>query len=145
MRTEFWDGVTLMRRLYNQSMEPVCAQLEMTRTEMDVLLFLANNPEFDTARDIVEQRMLTKSHVSASLASLEERGYLERGHHPGNRRTVHLKLLPAAEAAVEAGRQAQRRYFTAAFRGISPEETEQMERTFLKIAANVRELLWEES
>ncbi len=144
MRTEFWDGAALMRRLYNQSMEPVCCQTGLTRTEMDVLLFLANNPEFDTARDIVEQRMLTKSHVSASVSTLEERGYLERNYRPGNRRTVHLRLLPASAPAVEAGRHAQERFFKAAFRGISPEEIQRMSAVFSKITTNVREILWEE-
>ena len=32
-----------------------------------ILLFLANNPEYDTASEIVRVRQLTKSHVSASI------------------------------------------------------------------------------
>ncbi len=144
MQMEFWEGIGLMRKLYQQSVEPVCTCFSMTRTELDVLLFLANNPVFDTARDIVEQRKLTKSHVSSSLADLEERGYLERSFQRGDRRTAHIRLLPAAEAAVSAGRQAQLRFFTAVFRNLSSEEAEAMEKTFRKITDNVREILREE-
>lgn len=144
MRAGFFDAVGLMRQLYNRSLESVCIKFGMTRMELDVLLFLANNPEFDTASDIVELRGLSKSHVSTSVAGLEKRGYLERNHRSGNRRTVHLKLKADAEAAVEAGRLAQRRFFTVAFRGISLEDREAMERSFEKMAENVREILWEE-
>lgn len=144
MQMEFWEGIGLMRKLYQQSVEPVCTCFSMTRTELDVLLFLANNPVFDTARDIVEQRKLTKSHVSSSLADLEERGYLERSFQRGDRRTANIRLLPAAEAAVSAGRQAQLRFFTAVFRNLSSEEAEAMEKTFRKITDNVREILREE-
>ena len=56
MQMEFWEGVGLMRKLYQQSVEPVCTRFSLTRMELDVLLFLANNPDFDTARDIVVRR-----------------------------------------------------------------------------------------
>lgn len=144
MQMEFWEGVGLMRKLYQQSVEPVCTRFSLTHMELDVLLFLANNPDFDTARDIVERRKLTKSHVSSSLSGLEERGYLERSFQPGDRRTAHIRLLPEAAAAAEAGRQAQHRFFAAIFRDISSEEAGAMERTFRKITDNVRKLLREE-
>lgn len=145
MRAEFWNGMSLLKRLYSQSMEPVCTRYGITRMELDVLLFLANNPEFDTATDIVEQRRLTKSHVSSSVASLEERGYLERVFYPGNRRTAHLKRTSLSEVLVSEGRQAQRLFFSSIFSGFSPEEIEELERSFIKIACNVRGLLKEES
>lgn len=75
---EFWDHLFLFKRLYDQTMDPIAQQWDLTRMELDILLFLANAPAYDTAADIVERRRLTKSHVSVSIHSLIRRGWLER-------------------------------------------------------------------
>ena len=49
--------------------------------EFNILLFLANNPEFDTAARITKKRAFTKSHVSMSVRSL------------GRARTAHWGIL----------------------------------------------------
>ena len=56
-----------MGKLYTRMELEVCARHGLTRLETDILLFLANNPAYDTAKDIVEVRMIAKSHVSASI------------------------------------------------------------------------------
>ena len=65
-----WDYFTHARTLellYHKLQSPVLARYQMTQIELDVLLFLANHPGLDTAKDIVEIRRLTKSHVSAAV------------------------------------------------------------------------------
>ena len=59
----------LSKRYARMELE-VCAKHGLTRLETDILLFLANNPGYDTARDIVAVRMIAKSHVSASVETL---------------------------------------------------------------------------
>ena len=58
--------------------------------ELDILLFLANNPSFDTATDIIEVRYLSKSQVSFSIKLLEQWGYLRKEYLGCNRKTAHL-------------------------------------------------------
>lgn len=41
-------------------------------------MFLHNNPQYNTAADIVKVRKSTKSHVSISLKDLEGKGMVER-------------------------------------------------------------------
>lgn len=141
---EFWTNISLIQRLYNQFLESVCTSHRITRVELDVLLFLANHPWVDTATGIVEQRRLAKSHVSSAVAGLEKRGCLERSYQNGNRRTVHLRLLPAADPLVADGRAAQRAFFDAVFYGFSREEIEGMENQFSRITENVRRKFGEE-
>ena len=43
-------------------------------------MFLHNNPQYNTAADIVKVRKSTKSHVSTSLKDLEGKGMVERIH-----------------------------------------------------------------
>ena len=126
-----------MRRLYSRMLTPLLERYRLTQLEMDILLFLANNPERDTARDMVELRHLAKSHVSAGVDSLVRRGLVERFFREGNRKVIHLRLLPAAEEMVEAGREVQRRYAGSLFRDFTPEERRQLYALLERIAGNV--------
>ena len=44
---EFWDHLFLFKRLYDQTMDPIAQQWDLTRMELDILLFLANAPAYD--------------------------------------------------------------------------------------------------
>lgn len=119
----FWEHQTAVKNVYARCVSEVCEHHGLTRVELDVLLFLANNPEHDTARDIVELRYLHKSQVSMALKNLEERGFLRGEYAAGNRKTVHLRLLEgAAQAAVADGRAAQEKFVSILLRGLEPEE-----------------------
>ena len=62
-----------MEKLYSALFSPLLERCGLTQLEADILMFLANNPEYDTARDIVEKRRLAKSHVSVGVDALAER------------------------------------------------------------------------
>ena len=55
-----------LKHLYDRLLAEAPGAGDFTRNELDVLLFLANHPGLDTARDISELRGLTKSHVCKS-------------------------------------------------------------------------------
>ena len=132
----FWDDMAAMRSLYSAQLDAVGREFGLTRVELDILLFLANNPQFDTATDIVERRCISKAHVSQSVKSLEQRGYLERRYAGDNRRTIHLHLLEGAQSAVDAGRKAQARSFAAMLDGFSEAEREQLRSYLSRISDN---------
>ena len=70
----YFDTMARAQKGYARLLEPICKKWELTRNELDVMLFLANNPDYDRAVDIVNHRGLAKSHVSMSVTSLENRG-----------------------------------------------------------------------
>lgn len=76
MTEGFWDKVLLLKGLYDQTLDPVAQRWKLTRMELDLLLFLHNNPDHATAAEAVRLRRWTKSHVSAAAHSLEEKGLL---------------------------------------------------------------------
>ena len=132
----FWDDMAAMRSLYSVQLDAVGREFGLTRVELDILLFLANNPQFDTATDIVERRRISKAHVSQSVKSLEQRGCLERRYAGDNRRTIHLHLLECAQAAVDAGRQAHARCLAALLDGFSEVEKELFRSYLSRISDN---------
>lgn len=135
---DFWDQIFLFKRFYDQVMEPVTQRWGLTRMELDILLFLANAPAYDTAADIVERRRLTKSHVSVSIQSLIRRGWLERTYYPGNRKSAHLRLLPPSAPAVADGQAAQTALRVQLSQGMSAEERAALESAFARIGENLR-------
>lgn len=123
--------------LYTTIVSPVCEKHGLTYMEFTVLMFLANNPQFDTASDIVKYRHLTKSHVSMSIRSLENKGLLKGEHHEPNRRTIHLTVLDAAAKIVSDGREAQHSFGKILFSGFSDFEYNQLTSFMKKIDENI--------
>ena len=81
-----------VKKIYELMLKRVTKVYSMTKNEIDVLLFLANNEGYDTAKEIVELRSLSKSHVCKSIGSLSERGFLLEEKDERDKRCVHLKL-----------------------------------------------------
>ena len=144
MLFDLWDGLSLFKKIYDQSLEPVCKKYQLTRMELDILLFLANNPGYDTAKDIIERRRLTKSHVSMSLKDLERRDLVQNEYSPGNQKTAHLKLSSASIQMVAEGQQAQKKFFQTVFRDFNPEDVSRMEDYFERMRKNMQNALKEE-
>lgn len=139
-----WEHQNAMKALYARCVGKVCGKHRVTRMELDILLFLANNPRFDTATDIVETRYLSKSQVSASVKLLEERGFLRKEYAGDNRKTAHLRLCEAAFGVVADGRAAQENFVERMLRGFTEEEIGYMKRCFERIRENIDFCLKEE-
>ena len=134
----YFDAMASARKSYTKLLEPICQEWELTRNELDVILFLYNNPGYDRATDIVSRRGIAKSHVSLSVANLEEKGLLRRRYSELDRRTAHLELLEPGQVIAVRARERQVQYFSALYQGISPEEIEIWKNIVLKIQSNIK-------
>ena len=140
MRAEYFDAMLRAKKGYSRVMDPVCREHDLTRNELDVMLFLANNPGYDRAADIVSRRGLAKSHVSLSVGNLEARGLLKRRMDPEDRRTVHLELTEQALEIARQGREAQIGFFSSVYAGLTPEEVETWQTIMIKLVSNIRDM-----
>ncbi|WP_416327301.1 MarR family winged helix-turn-helix transcriptional regulator [[Eubacterium] hominis] len=130
--------ISLIKRLYDQCMEPVLQQYGIKRMELDILLFLANNPQFDTASDIIHCRGLSKSHVSTSIQHLIDRDFLSSWKHEDDKKKIHLQVKPAADVIIEAGRIAQSTFFQTLVKDFTKEEVAMLSCLFEKMETNIR-------
>ena len=71
--------------------KPLCQKLHLPQTAFDILMFLANNPGYQTASDVVEVRKLKANLVSVNVDRLVQEGYLVREADPGDRRRTLLR------------------------------------------------------
>ena len=140
MEFNYFDIMAKAQKGYARLLDPICKKWNLTRNELDVLLFLANNPEYDRAVDIVNNRGLSKSHVSLSIGSLEEKGLLIKMEDRLDRRTVHLKLTPNANEIAETGRMAQKRFFTYLHQGVTQEQIQMMVDFAKKVNENIKNI-----
>ncbi len=123
-------------KVYEKFQESICEKYTLTKMELDILMFLYNNPDRNNASDIVKVRMLTKSHVSISIASLAKKKYLARIP-SGHGRTVYLELLSRADEVIQEGLAMQQRFFHVMFAGFSEEDRERFGKYLQKISANL--------
>ena len=140
-----WEHHNAIKALYAKCVDASCTAHDITRMELDILLFLANNPRYDTAADIVEIRYLSKSQVSSSIRLLEQRGFIRKEYTSKNRKSAHLKLCDAAADVVRDGQAAQEAFLAILLDGFSPEEMDSMQQYNKRIQHNIRTYLKEEN
>ena len=92
---------------YSAVCKPLCQKLHLPQTAFDILMFLANNPSYTTARDIVEVRHIKANLVSVNVDKLVQEGYLTRQPVAGDRRKTALACTPRAQEVIRRGRQLQ--------------------------------------
>lgn len=134
-------GFMLLKRCYSKALDPLVKESGLTQIELEILLFLSNNPHLNTATDISSNKLMTKSHVSTALRHLESIGFIRRYYDQNNRKTIYISLEPASFSVVHKGILLQKEYAASLMRGISQEELQMLHATMDKIFANARTML----
>lgn len=109
--------------------------------EYDILMFLHNNPQYNTAAEIVKIRKSTKSHVSTSLRMLEEKGLIEKRQSEDNKKYIAIILLDKAKTIVNEGIAVQKQFAMDILDGLSEEEMDMCKAVFEKIYENAEKRL----
>lgn len=135
------DNLYVNKELYSALFEPICEKYRLTMTEILVLLFLAKNSGCDTASDIVEKLKIAKSHISASVRDLSERGYLRGQFEGNNHRTIHLQLCDSADEVVREGMRVQEEYISVISRGFNEDEMGILRNYIIRINENANKYL----
>lgn len=129
------------RKLYDRMTNEVSSKYGLARMELDILMFLAENPDIDTAKDIVELKFMAKSGISKAIDSLTKKGYLGVFQDEEDRRVFHLQLKEAAGAVIDAMMDVQGRVTEIIFRGITDDEVRVLRNLAARISFNInREL-----
>ena len=97
-----------MAHAYSVMCKPLCQKIKLPQTAFDILMFLSNNPQYKTARDIVEVRKIKANLVSINVDKLVKEGYLERREVTGDRRKTELVCTSQADSIIEKGRLVQK-------------------------------------
>lgn len=119
----------------------LCRELRMPQTAFDILMFLANNPDYNTAKDIVELRGLKANLVSVNVERLVKEGYLERNDFPGDRRKTVLACTPKAQPIIRRGEELQEEFFQDIFRDVDEASRENFHRVMEQVDHNLNKIM----
>lgn len=119
---QVYTGARQLLEGYAAAMQPLCRREGLSPNGVDILLFLANNPGLDTARDICTYRGLKPGIVSFHVEKLVQEGYLLRQPAPEDRRKCRLVCTRRAEPVVQRGRQVQEAFFRRMTAGLDPQD-----------------------
>ena len=128
---------------YSAVCKPLCQKLHLPQTAFDILMFLANNPNYTTARDIVEVRHIKATLVSGNVDKLVQEGYLERYAVASDRRKTKLLCTGKADPIIRKGRVVQNAFFKRLLDHVEPADQEVFFRTMELIGKNLDEIIKE--
>ena len=130
---------------YHAALSPLCAETGLPPAAADILLFLANNPGLDTARDVCTYRGLKPGIVSFHVEKLVQEGYLLRQPAPGDRRKCRLVCTEKAGPVVQQGRELQETFFRRLARGLEPEDLAAFRRCLEGFRRNLSQMTQEDA
>lgn len=131
-------------KFYTKICEEICIKHNLTQLELDVLAFLQNHPNQNTAKDIVEIRMFTKSNVSQAVEQLAKRGFIVGETDEKDKRKIHLLLQPETDTILKDIREVRKRFSEVIIKGFSVEEQELLGYFLLRISQNINQGLAKE-
>ena len=132
-------------KFYAYQFAPLLERTGLTMREVHVLLFLANNPDYDTARDVTLYRGMSKSQVSQAVELLCAKGLLQRTPDEADRRMVHLAITQAGQPLARECQELQERCGTRLLDGLSPEQVRQLRDLLETVVSNGAHLAEEAS
>lgn len=141
--SQLLKGSRQFKQYYEACFSALLEREALTMRDLHVLLFLANNPGYDTARDVAELRGLPKSQVSGAVELLAVRGFLRRLPDRSDRRVVHLALTESGAVLGREAREIQAACAQAVLAPLTAEEAEQFQVLLEKVLKGAQSTLRE--
>lgn len=140
---ELQDFFTIFKKsdsAYQHYCQSVMQDWDVNATSFQIIMFLANNPQYNTARDLCRMRGIKTGIASVSIEQLIQRGYLERKTDSADRRIQRLFVTESAAGLVKRGREVQREFFSLVADCLTEKELETYLRLQEKIMTRVEQL-----
>ena len=129
----------IIKKLYSNVFERIALKHNITANEVLILTFLKDDFDQDMATDIVNNLMISKSHVSLSVNNLEKEGYIVKRQDINDKKKVHLEITENAKPILDEIEKEQNRLYEVIFKGINDEEKEVLGLVLQKICNNINE------
>lgn len=118
----FFSLLRKSNMVYESYFEDLIRRNGLNATAFQVLMFFADHPEENTARDLCRLRSMKTGIVSVAIDQLNNAGLLERKTDGGDRRLQRLYLTEKARPLVEEGMAIRMSFFTRIKKDLTEEE-----------------------
>lgn len=130
-----------MALAYTTVCRSLCQEVKLPQTAFDILMFLYNNPQYKTARDIVEIRNIKANLVSVNVEKLVQDGYIRRQTVENDRRKTELICTEKALPVQEKGKQLQQEFADRLMAGLTDEDQEKLAAYFSRMEKNLDQIM----
>lgn len=128
---------------YAAFMKPLCETLGMPQSALDMLLFLANNPDNNTSSEVCAYLHMKPGIVSFHADKLSEEGFIERETSLSDRRKLHLSPTKKALPIIERGRIMQEEFRLKMMNGLDEERVTEFVNSIESIEKNLENIIEE--
>ena len=97
-------GIKLVR-LHDKIFAPLAKKYEINQSTMGVIIFIADHPSMNTARDICREHMLKSAIASVAIENAIQSGYLRREPDKNDRRIQRLYITEKALPLIDESRR----------------------------------------
>ncbi len=125
---------------YHTVLQPICRETGLSPMAVDILMFVANHPEENTAGDICRFRGLKPGIVSVHVDRLVTEGLLARQAEPGDRRKTRLVVASKAEPLIAEGWELQKKFAERLLSGLEESQIEAFRSCLAAMDHNISEI-----
>jgi DNA-binding MarR family transcriptional regulator len=129
-----WLSVVQAYNLCDALLARGLTTIGLRNAEYEILANVLREPGM-SQQTLAERCFTAKSHISALLTSMQERGWLRRENHPLDARAKSLYLEPEGQAIFERGKQIQSEVVKVMAQAITPEQMQQIHEAMLSVNA----------
>lgn len=114
--------ITSFTKLHSCYIEEIRQKYNLTKTETNIISFLYNNPDLNTAKDISKIRKISKGNISTAVESLINKNLLNQQTDNNDRRVIHLSLTYNTSEIVKDIEQMKKIFTNQVFKDFNDEE-----------------------
>ncbi len=129
------------KKLYEREYDWVMKKYNLKKIEIEILYFISQCGEHNTAKDIAQVQYISKAHISNSIEDLSQKKYISVIGDSTDRRYMHLNVAESASPVIEDIEKVREHLLSILFHNITEEESELMIRISKKIVDNISEEL----
>ncbi|MDZ4992245.1 MarR family transcriptional regulator [Clostridium perfringens] len=136
----FLVSFTKAKKTYKKFISPILNELGLTHNEFEILVFLQENLEYNTAKDIVEFSGLSKGLISRSIESLLKKEMLTIKKDDKDKRIVRLYISDSAIETIDVLNKISNEFCKLLLEGLKDEELIAFDNILNKMIKNLNNL-----
>lgn len=131
----------MLKIVFENAFDDIKKKYNLTITEIRILLFLAMNENKDTAKDMTEDIMMAKSHISISVESLVNKKIVIKIQDKKDKKKMHLVICDNKKYIIEEILERQKNLTNSITQGLTTEEVKELKRLSEKVELNIKNLI----
>lgn len=125
------------RKAYAKLCYPHLTKYELSPCEIDILIFLSNNPNSNTAKELVVYLGVAKSLIARSIESLVKRSLLSIQLDENDHRVQRLTLTSSSDEIINLFKMKQEEFSKQVTKNISYEDLQKVKDVLAQINLNI--------